>query len=146
MVCKRHLDSSRENLERKKGETTGEKNNQFIADVNRIDIYKRGRVESSSFKTSATVKGTTGNYGATYVVRAKSGQKLILNLAPAQKVGIRIETDGRFGQTVLLREQRGGSYEVGLEESGDYTIFIGSTEGKSNPFTLRVKITNMTDI
>jgi hypothetical protein len=104
------------------------------------------RIQFAKGKTSATVKGATGIYGTTYIVRAKSGQKLILTLTPTQKVGIKVETDGRFGQTVLLREEKGGSYEVGLEESGDYTIFIGSTEGKSVPFTLTVKITNMTDI
>lgn len=104
------------------------------------------RIQFAKGKTSATVKGTTGSYGATYVVRAKSGQKLILNLAPTQKVGIKVETDGRFGQTVLLREEKGGSYEVGLEESGDYTIFIGSTDNKPVLFTLTVKITNLTDI
>ena len=104
------------------------------------------RIQFAKGKASATVKGTTGTYGATYVVRAKSGQKLVLNLAPAQKVGIRIETDGRFGQMVLLCEERGGIYEVGLEESGDYTIFIGSTGNQPVSFTLTVKITNMTDI
>ncbi|HYP49718.1 MAG TPA: hypothetical protein VEQ34_02165, partial [Pyrinomonadaceae bacterium] len=74
------------------------------------------RIQFAKGKTSATVKATTGSYGTTYVVRAKSGQKLVLNLAPAQKVGIKVETEGRFGHTVLLREERGGSYEVGLEE------------------------------
>jgi hypothetical protein len=104
------------------------------------------RIQFAKGKTSTTVKGSTGADGTTYVVRAKSGQKLVLNLTPAQKVGIKVETDGRFGQTVLLREERGGSYEVGLEESGDYTIFIGSTDGKPVSFTLTVSITNMTDI
>jgi hypothetical protein len=47
---------------------------------------------------------------------------------------------------VLLRAERGGIYEVGLEESGDYTIFIGSTGNQPVSFTLTVKITNMTDI
>jgi hypothetical protein len=104
------------------------------------------RIQFAKGKTSTTVKGSTGAYGTTYVVRAKSGQKLVLNLTPSQKVGIKVETEGRFGQTVLLREERGGSYEVGLEESGDYTIFIGSTDGRPVSFTLTVSITNMTDI
>jgi pectate lyase len=104
------------------------------------------RIQFAKGKASATVKGTTGTYGATYVVRAKSGQKLVLNLTPSQKVGIKVETAGRFGQTVLLREERGGIYEVGLEESGDYTIFIGSIDNKPVSFALTVKITNMTDI
>ncbi|HEX8251338.1 MAG TPA: hypothetical protein VF599_24410 [Pyrinomonadaceae bacterium] len=104
------------------------------------------RIQFAKGKTSATVKGSTGAYGVTYVVRAKSGQKLVLNLTPSQKVGIKVETKGRFGETVLLREERGGSYEVGLEESGDYTVFIGSIDNKPVSFTLTVKITNMTDI
>jgi hypothetical protein len=70
----------------------------------------------------------------------------MLSLAPTSKVGIKVETKGRYGQMVLLREERGGSYEVGLEESGDYTIFIGSTGSSPVSFTLTVKITRMTDI
>jgi hypothetical protein len=104
------------------------------------------RIQFEKGKTSATVKGTTGSYGVTYVVRAKSGQKLILNLTPAAGVGIKVETEGRYGQTVLLREERGGAYEVGLEESGDYTIFIGSNAGKPVSFSLTVKITKLSDI
>jgi hypothetical protein len=111
-----------------------------------VEAQTPKRIQFAKGKTAATVKGTTGAYGATYVVRAKSGQKLILNLTPAQRVGIKVETVGRFGETVLLREERGGTYEVGLEESGDYTIFIGSTANSPVSFTLTVKITNMTDI
>lgn len=117
----------------------------FIGGI-QVKAQSLKRIQFAKGKTSATVKGSTGAYGATYVVRAKSGQKLILNLTPAQKVGIKVETRGRFGETVLLREERGGSYEVGLEESGDYTIFIGSTDNKPVSFSLTVKITNMTDI
>lgn len=117
----------------------------FIGET-QVKAQSLKRIHFAKGKTSATVKGSTGVYGVTYVVRAKSGQKLILNLTPAQRVGIRVETGGRFGQTVLLREERGGSYEVGLEESGDYTIFIGSTDNKPVSFGLTVKITNMTDI
>jgi hypothetical protein len=104
------------------------------------------RIQFAKGKTAATVKGNTGTYGVSYIVRAKSGQKLVLDLAPAQKVGIKVETKGRFGETVLLREERGGIYEVGLEESGDYTIFIGSTAGAPVSFTLTVKITKLADI
>lgn len=104
------------------------------------------RIEFAKGKNSATVKANTGEYGITYVVRAKSGQKLVLTLTPALKVGIKVETDGRFGQEVLLRQEKGGTYEVGLEKSGDYTIFVGSLEHKPIPFTLTVKITKMTDI
>lgn len=104
------------------------------------------RIQFAKGKSSATVKGTTGAYGTTYVIRAKSGQKLVITLSPASKVGIKVETDGSNGQMVLLREEHGGNYEVGLEENGDYTIFVGSTNNKSIPFTLTVKITKIADI
>jgi hypothetical protein len=69
-----------------------------------------------------------------------------LNLSPAQKVGIKVETRGRYGTAVVLREERGGTFVVGLEESGDYTIFVGSTTGKTVSFALSVKIERLTDI
>jgi hypothetical protein len=104
------------------------------------------RIQFAKGKTSATVKGTTGTYGAAYVIRAMSGQKLVIDLAPTSKVGIKVETEGADGETVLLREERGGSYEIGLEASGDYTIFIGSTDNRPVSFILTVKITKMADI
>jgi opacity protein-like surface antigen len=104
------------------------------------------RIQFAKGKSSATVSGSTGAYGTTFVVRARSGQKIVLKLTPATGVGIKVESDGQDGQNVLLREESGGSYEVGLERSGDYTIFIGSTNGRSAHFTLTVSITKMTDI
>jgi len=104
------------------------------------------RIQFAKGQSSAVVKGTTGSSGANFVVRAKSGQKLILNLAPTSGVGIKVETDGTNGHMVLLHEEKGGTYEVGLEETGDYSIHIGSTSDKSVSFTLSVKITRMTDI
>jgi hypothetical protein len=104
------------------------------------------RIEFAKGKSGASVRGTTGSYGAYYVVRARSGQKLILNLSPAQKVGIKVETRGRYGTAVVLREERGGTFLFGLEESGDYTIFVGSTTGKTVSFALSVKIERLTDI
>jgi hypothetical protein len=104
------------------------------------------RIQFARGKSSATVSGRTGTYGVTFVVRARSGQKLILTLSPEANLGIKVETAGRNGQAVLLREEKGGTYEVGLEESGDYTIFIGSTNNRSVPFTLTVKIGRLADI
>ena len=104
------------------------------------------RIEFGKGKSSATVRGTTGPNGVTYSVRARSGQKLVLNLSPRSGVGLKVETIGRYGQMVLLREERGGIYEIGLEENGDYTIFVGATSGKSTAFTLGVRIVRMTDI
>jgi opacity protein-like surface antigen len=104
------------------------------------------RIQFAKGKSSATVSGATGAYGVTYVVRARSGQKIVLKLTPVNGVGIKVETDGQDGQQVLLREERGGTYEVGLETTGDYTIFIGSTGGRSVNFSLTVSITKMTDI
>lgn len=104
------------------------------------------RIQFEKGKSSAVVKGTTGEYGVTYVVRARSGQKIGLTLAPVTGVGIKVETEGPDGHSVLLREEKGGTYEVGLDADGDYTIFVGSTNGRSKAFTLTVKITKMTDI
>jgi hypothetical protein len=104
------------------------------------------RIQFAKGKSSAVVKGTTGEYGVTYVVRARSGQKIVLDLSPSSKIGIKVETNGRYGQSVLLREESGGHYEVGLEENGDYTIFVGSTTNRPINFTLTVKITKLADI
>jgi opacity protein-like surface antigen len=104
------------------------------------------RIQFAKGKSSATVSGSTGEYGTSYVVRARSGQKITLKLTPASGVGIKVVTTGSDGQKVLLREERGGTYVVGLEESGDYTIFVGSTSGRSVSFTLTVTISKMTDI
>jgi len=104
------------------------------------------RIEFAKGKSSATVTGVTGEYGVTYVIRARSGQKLVVDLKPVSNVGIKIEGNGSDGEQVLLREEKGGYYEVGLEESGDYTIFIGSLNHRSVSFTLTVKITKLADI
>jgi len=104
------------------------------------------RIEFVNGKSSAVVSGTTGLYGVNYVVRARSGQKLVLDLSPALSVGIRVEFDGTYGSMVLLREQKGGHYEIGLEESGDYTIFIGPISHLPIRFVLTVKISKLADI
>ncbi|MGQ0541163.1 MAG: hypothetical protein ACT4O9_04835 [Blastocatellia bacterium] len=110
------------------------------------DAQTPKRILFAKGKSSAVVKGTTGDYGVTYVIKAKSGQKLVLDLKPDTKVGIKVETKGRFGEMVMLREERGGHYEIGLEESGDYTIFIGPVETRVISFTLKVRITKLADI
>jgi hypothetical protein len=104
------------------------------------------RVQFAKGKTSAVAKGSTGSFGVTYVVGARSGQKLVVTLNPTFGAGIKVETVGKDGEQVLLREEHGGTYEIGLEESGDYTIFVGSTSGRPVSFTLTIKITKMTDI
>ena len=104
------------------------------------------RIQFAKGRSSAAIQGSTGASGKTYVLRARSGQMLVLTLTPRSGVGIKVETNGRYGHQVLLREERGGTYEVGLEESGDYTILLGSTNGKSASFTLTVKTRKMTDI
>ena len=102
------------------------------------------RIQFAKGKTSAIVKGNTGNYGVFYDLRVRGGQKMILNLSPSSKVGVKVEV--KEGAVVLLREERGGTYTVYFEESGDVSIFVGSNSGKPVPFILTVKITNMTDI
>lgn len=104
------------------------------------------RIQFAKGKSSATVQGSTGTYGVTYLVKARSGQKLVLTLTPRSGVGIKVETDGSYGHMVLLREEGGGTFEVGLEENGDYSIFLGSTSGRPASFTLTVKIAKLSDV
>jgi len=114
--------------------------------VQTASAQQEKRIQFAKGKNSATVQGNTGNSGIYYTVRAKSGQKLVVTVTPSRGVGVKIENEGRYGHQVLLREERGGTYEVGLEESGDYTIFLGSINGKPAPYTLTVKITKLADI
>ena len=104
------------------------------------------RIRFAKGRSSATVRGNTGEYGTAYVVRARSGQKIGIILSPGLGVGVKVTLAGSDGESVLLREERGGSYVVGLETSGDYTIFVGSKRGKPVRFTLTVAIGKMTDI
>jgi hypothetical protein len=104
------------------------------------------RIQFSKGKSSAVVKGSTGQYGTYYVIRARQGQMLTLDVSPAAKVGVKVETNGRFGHSVLVREEHGGHFEIGLEEAGDYTIFIGSLSGKPVPFSMTVSIRKLADI
>ena len=104
------------------------------------------RIRFAKGANSTVIKATTGPHGSTYVLRARSGQKLVLKLTPESTLGIKVETAGRFGQMVLLREESGGTYELGLEEAGDYTIFIGPLGRDPVSFRLNVKITKLADI
>jgi hypothetical protein len=104
------------------------------------------RIEFAKGKSSTVVKGSTGSSGVSYVVRARSGQKLVLDLSPVSNIGIKVETTGADGDMVLLREEKGGVYEIGLEASGDYTIFIGSIDHRPVSFSLGIKITKLADI
>jgi len=114
--------------------------------VSKASAQEPTRIQFAKGKNAATVQGTTGKYGSSYVVRARSGQKIVLTLTPQTGVGIKVDINGSNGEQLLLREEKGGTYEVGLEETGDYTIFLGSTNGRSAAFTLTVKIVKMTDI
>jgi len=104
------------------------------------------RIQFAKGKNTAVIKATTLPHGTTYVLRARSGQKLIINLTPASVLGIKVETVGRYGEMVLLREEAGGKYEVGLEETGDYTIFVGPLGRNPVTFTLSVTVVKMKDI
>lgn len=104
------------------------------------------RIRFAKGANSAVIKATTGPAGTSYVLRARAGQKLVVNVTPATAVGIKVETVGRYGEMVLLRETRGGKYEIGLEETGDYTIFVGPLGRNPVTFTLSITVTRMTDI
>ena len=104
------------------------------------------RIQFEKGKSSATVRGDTGAYGITYAVRARAGQKIVIDLSPASRVGIKVEINGKDGHAVLLREEHGGKFTIGLDESGDYTIFVGSLKGKRVAFSMSVAVERMSDI
>ena len=111
----------------------------LLSIVNAASAQDSQRIQFERGKNAATVKGTTGEYGVSYVVKAKAGQKIAVTLTPVSGIGIKIDTDN--GGYVLLKEEKGGSYEVDLDQDGDYEIFVGSTNHRSKAFTLVVKIT-----
>jgi len=103
------------------------------------------RIKFAKGSNSATVRGETGSYAELYVLRHRGGQKLAINLSPnSSKIGISVQNDA--GDEVLLREYRGGYYEIYLEDSGDARITIRTNNGKSVPYTLTVTVTNIADI
>lgn len=104
------------------------------------------RIRFTKGASRAEIKATTGPFGTSYVVRARAGQKLIVDVTPVSAVGVKVETVGRYGEMVLLRELRGGRYEIGLEETGDYTIFIGPLGRNPVTYTLKVQIGKLADI
>ncbi len=111
-----------------------------------LNAQAERRIQFPKGKSSTVVRGSTGGTGITYVLRARSGQKIVIDLSPAAGLGIKVETTGRYGHMVMLREESGGHYEVGLEESGDYTIFVGSTSGRPVSFVMKIGVTKLADV
>lgn len=104
------------------------------------------RINFEKGKNSAVVAGSTGRFGANYVVKARAGQKTILSLKPATGAGIKVETTWSYGQMVLLEETKGGRYEIGVEETSDLNLFVGSTNGRPARFTLELRVLKLKDI
>jgi hypothetical protein len=112
--------------------------------VSGIEANAQMRIQFAKGKSAATVRGNTGSYGVYYTLRARGGQKIALDFSPAAKLGVKVEREG--GDEVLLRAERGGFYEIYLEEGGNFSIFVGSRSGDPVSFSLTVKITKMTDV
>lgn len=101
----------------------------------RIQLTAVGNPATSK---TATIKGKTGRNGVYYVVSLTQSQIFTVKLSPIAKLGIKVEIDGADGPQVIIRREKGGTYTHELSETGDYTIFIGSTDHKSRAFTLKV--------
>jgi hypothetical protein len=101
------------------------------------------RIKFGKGQSSTIVNGVTGMDGASYVIRLKGGQKMILNLTPATGAGIKVEADRMYGHVVLATGKKGGNYIAYTDEPGDCTIFIGATKHRSIPFTLAVTVVKM---
>lgn len=115
----------------------------ILSSVQVISAQAEKRIQFAKGKSSATVRGVTGLSGVYYLLMAKSGQKMIVTLTPKTGIGLKIE---RGTEEVLLEEQKGGTYTVYLEENSEFSIFVGSSSGKSRAYTLTVTITKMKDI
>lgn len=114
--------------------------------VQNVSAQSEKRIRFAKGRTSATVSGVTGANGTYYILGARAGQKVTVTLTPRTGVGIKIEKNGPNGYEVLLDETRGGSYTIYLDAGGDFSIFLGSTDGRSKAFTMTVSITRMRDI
>ncbi len=117
----------------------------ILIGIQTISAQTENRIQFPKGKSSKIVKGITGTNGVYYNLGAKAGQKVIITLTPESGIGIKVE---KGANEVLLREEKGGTYEIGLDRSGDFSIFLGSINGKSKAYTMTVTITKMkvTDI
>ena len=100
----------------------------ILASVNIIQAQTDKRIQFAKGKNSATVKGvfTKPNSGESYLLGVKARQKLTVNFEPdsgAAMPVVQVSTPGKNGKTVL--DESFGEFEIDLETSGEYTIFVG---------------------
>jgi hypothetical protein len=114
-----------------------------VLSVNVTFAQKDQRIRFAKGSNSGIVMGviSTPNSGETYVIGAKTGQKMILEfdaIDSAMPV-IMVYPPGKTSEdSKILDEGSGGEYAVDLETSGDYRLFIGC--GRKCTYTLKVTI------
>jgi len=114
----------------------------FLFSVQTAFAQAPQRIQFAKGMNLAVLKGKTRSQGVAYIVKAKAGQKMILNLVPASNITISVQTTLKSEEegNVLLDGQAGGDYELELPDTCDYKIIIGSDSDQPVPFTLTVEI------
>jgi hypothetical protein len=114
-----------------------------LLSVNVTFAQKDKRIRFAKGSNSGIVKGVISklNSGETYLIGAKTGQKMLLEfdaIGSAMPV-IMVYPPGKTSEdSKILDEGSGGEYEVDLKTSGDYSLFIGC--GRKCTYTLKVTI------